>query len=113
MTLAGSGSTSSAGPVPRTSNPVPGLTWLTRDTTFVLEFKVDGGRLSDDDYIDKVLNSTLISDEDYIRYFDKDIFSDTSHKEDVQQVKTFLAPTKALEKCLREYIAIFPDTDFY
>jgi hypothetical protein len=94
VTAAVSGATSNSGQVPRTSDPVPGLTWLRRDTTFDT---------------DAIPESTLPSDEDYIYYFDSKISDSGAHKARVQQIKTFLFPAKRLSQCLQEYVQILPD----
>ena len=117
--------TSNPGHVPRPSDPVPGLTWLSLDTTFDPPPPLLGGPLwaqpmdrsvahadsakSEDDYI-SFLTSTLPSDEDYIRFFDPRIFYDPAHKEDVAQVKKLLAPVTRLSTCLQAYIGVFPDS---
>jgi hypothetical protein len=104
FTYSASGNPSTPGQVPRPSDPVPGLKWLSLDTTFSVD-----SATSDDDYI-SFLNSTLPSDEDYIRFFDPAILNDPAHKQDVDQVKKLLAPATRLSTCLQEYIKVFPDS---
>jgi hypothetical protein len=107
FTYTASGSPSS-GQVPRPSDPVPGLRWLSLDTTFVADSRAHSD--SDDDYYISFLNSTLPSDEEYIRFFDLGIFNGTAHKDDIQQAIKFLTPATALSTCLQEYIKVFPDS---
>jgi hypothetical protein len=102
---AASGSTSNPGQVPRPSDPVPGLKWLSLDTTFAADLAE-----STDDYYISFLNSTLPSDEGYINFFDPEIMHSLDHRQDVGQVKKLLAPATALSKCLQEYIKVFPDS---
>jgi hypothetical protein len=104
FTYSASGSSSHPGQVPRPSDPVPGLKWLSLDTAF----SADSAK-SDDDYI-TFLNGTLPSDEDYIRFFDHEIISYSAHKQDVEQVIKLLAPATVLSTCLHEYISVFPDS---
>jgi hypothetical protein len=95
VTAAASGSSSNSGQVPRTSDPLPGLTWLSNDTSL-------------DDETNS--QSTLPSDERYINYFDNDIFRSGEHGEDVEQIKHFLTPAKILSECLQEYVRVLPDS---
>ena len=95
VTAAASGASSNSGQVPRTSDPVPGLTWLSNDTI------LDDGPNS---------QSTLLSDERYINFFDKDVFGSREHREDVAQIKRFLTPARVLSECLQEYIRVLPDS---
>jgi hypothetical protein len=95
VTAAASGASSNSGQVPRTSDPAPGLTWLSNDTTF------------DDD---SRSDSTLSSDEDYISYFDGDVSGGRDHEADVAQIKRFLIPAKVLSQCLQEYVRVLPDS---
>jgi hypothetical protein len=104
FTYSASGSPSHPGQVPRPSDPVPGLRWLSLDTAF----SADSAK-SDDDYI-SFLNGTLRSDEDYIRFFDHEIISASAHKRDVEQVIKLLAPATVLSNCLHEYVTVFPDS---
>jgi hypothetical protein len=95
VTAAASGVSSNSGQVPRTSDPVPGLTWLRNDTT------LDDGENSE---------STLLSDERYINFFDNDVFGSGEHREDIAQIRRFLAPARVLSECLQEYIRVLPDS---
>jgi len=95
VTAAASGASSNSGQVPRTSDPAPGLIWLSRDTTFDDDTKPD---------------STLPSDEHYISYFDGDVFRSGEHEEDVEQIKRLLVPAKILSHCLQEYVQVLPDS---
>ncbi|HWU44881.1 MAG TPA: hypothetical protein VN132_15620, partial [Bdellovibrio sp.] len=92
ITAAAKGSPSNSGETPRPSDPRPGLDWLTLDTD------------------DINLDSTLPSDEGYIRFFDNDIFSSDDHKQDLKQIERFRAPAKKLSSCLQEYIKVLPDS---
>ena len=95
VTAAASGASSNSGQVPRASDPAPGLTWLSNDT-------------SSDDELNS--ESTLASDERYISYFDNDIFRSGEHEEDVEQIKRLLTPAKVLSGCLQEYVRVLPDS---
>jgi hypothetical protein len=95
VTAAASGASFNSGQVPRTSDPAPGLKWLSVDTTFDAETRSD---------------STLPSDENYIGYFDSEIFRSKEHEEDVEQIKKFLIPAKVLSQCLQEYVKVLPDS---
>jgi hypothetical protein len=95
VTAAASGSSSNSGQVPRTSDPAPGLTWLSNDTT-----------LDDDSKSD----STLLSDEHYVNYFDADVSRSSEHEADIEQIKRFLIPAKVLSQCLQEYVGVLPDS---
>ena len=95
VTAAASGASSNSGQVPRTSDPAPGLTWLSNDTS--LDDKSNS-------------ESTLPSDEHYISYFDRDIFRSREHEEDVEQIKRLLTPAKVLSGCLQEYVRVLPNS---
>jgi hypothetical protein len=113
VTAAASGTASNTGQVPRANDPRPGLNWLTLDTIFNADPAKDGPPLSDKEYskaLEKALDSTLLSDEDYIRFFENDISTSQDHINDLDQVKRFLTPSKALSECLEKYISVFPDT---
>jgi hypothetical protein len=99
--------TNPQGGAPRPSDPVPGLRWLSLDTTFAADPAADP---TDDDYYISFLNSTLPSDEDYIGFFDPGLSNGNAHNEDVEQVKKLLAPATVLSTCLQEYINVFPDS---
>ena len=111
---AASGTASNPGEVPRASDPLPGLNWLSLDTIFNADPAKDSPPPSDEEYtkaLEKTLDSTLLSDEDYIRFFEKDIFTSKDHINDVDQVIRFLTPTKALSKCLEKYISVIPNSE--
>ena len=100
---AASGTAFNSGQVPRSSDPLPGLDWLALDTDFD---PIPSGNEKPSDK----LNSTLFSDEEYIRFFESDIFEGNDYKVDIQQVTRFLAPTKGLSKCLLKYIDFIPNS---
>jgi hypothetical protein len=114
VTAAASGTASHPGQVPRASDPLPGLNWLTLDTIFNADPAKDSPPPpSDEEYtkaLEKALDSTLLSDEDYVRFFEQGIASRPDHLNDVDQVIRFLTPSKALSKCLEEYISVIPDS---
>jgi hypothetical protein len=95
VTLAASGASFNSGQVPRTSDPAPGLKWLSVDTTFDADSRSD---------------STLPSDENYIGYFDGELFRSREHEADLEQIKRFLIPAKILSQCLQEYVKVLPDS---
>ena len=110
---AASGTPSNPGEVPRASDPLPGLNWLSLDTIFNADPAKDSPPPSDEEYtkaLKKTLDSTLLSDEDYIRFFEKDISTSKDHINDVDQVIRFLTPSKALSKCLEKYISVIPNS---
>ena len=118
VTAAASGIASNTGQVPRANDPRPGLNWLTLDTISNANPATDSPPPSDEEYTDeeytkaleKALDSTLLSDEDYIGFFEKDIVNRQDHIDDVHQVIKFLTPSKALSKCLEKYISVIPDS---
>ncbi|MGO9628733.1 MAG: hypothetical protein ACLPXW_07025 [Xanthobacteraceae bacterium] len=95
VTAVASGASFNSGQMPRTSDPIPGLNWLSIDTAFDADSKSD---------------STLPSDENYISYFDSEVFHSREHEEDVEQVKRFLIPAKILSQCLQKYVEVLPDS---
>jgi hypothetical protein len=113
VTAAASGTASNTGQVPRVNDPRPGLNWLTLDTILNADPATDSPPPSDEEYtkaLKKALDSTLLSDEDYIGFFEKDIVNRPDHIDDVHQVIKFLTPSKALSKCLEKYISVIPDS---
>ena len=75
VTAAASGIASNTGQVPRANDPRPGLNWLTLDTISNANPATDSPPPSDEEYtkaLEKALDSTLLSDEDYIGFFEKE-----------------------------------------